>query len=322
MPHLDPYSWWLKAQKPMVTLFEQYMFSAIWATAPMALPHALAHWASKKWGVPWIADFRDIYGEFNRDYIGDRLKYPIRLIQEMRYLKNASAIVTVSEGLAEVMTKRHGRKVHVIPNGYDPDSVLEDGQGTSKHPKFNITYTGALLLPQRNPVPVLDALKQLSEAGQIDLNDVSVDFYGVPREVIEKVMNGHACKHIIRVFSRVSAEECINVQRSSAILLQLAHSEERGIMTGKIFEYLAARRPIISVPKDGDCVDGLLKETNAGVSCTTVDEIAKQLYVWYLEWKRTGNIEQHVNKGAMLKYSRREQTKQLAYLLNQIVADR
>lgn len=316
-PNVQPEAYWRGARRVISGLFESRSFAAIWASSPMALQHVLAAWASRKWGVPWVADFRDVYGELKRPPLGDRLKLPARLLVEKRLIRSAAAVVTVSEALAETLAGRHHREVRVVPNGFDPDDVAAGPDSPPpKPPKFNITYTGALLLPQRNPRPVLDALARLIDGGQVDVRDVSLDFYGAAPEMVSRVFQGHRHEAVVRAFARVSARECAEVQRSSAVLLQLAHGDEKGIMTGKIFEYLAAGRPILSVPKDGDCVDELLEETNAGASWTTVDEIAGQLSAWYREWKETGDVRQEANKSAVLKYSRKEQTRQLADVLD------
>jgi len=319
VPDLIPYDWWQNARLKLSDLFAKRKFSMIWSTSPDALQHALASWASRKWAVPWIADFRDVYGELKKVPIGDSLKYPIRLFNEKKRIKSAAEIVTVSDALAEVLAKRHRRNVHVIPNGFDPDDIADfSEQYIQKLPKFNIAYTGTLIFPQRNPRSVLEAINQLIKAGKVDKKDISIDFYGIDRRILGKFLAGYNDEHLIRVFGKVTSAECAKVQRSSAILLQLAHANEKGIMTGKIFEYLAAFRPILSIPSDNDCIDKLLTETTAGVSCTSVEEIATQVLIWYNEWKATGTIKSAANKNAILRYSRREQTKQLSELLNNL----
>ena len=76
------------------------------------------------------------------------------------------------------------------------------------------------------------------------------------------------------------------------------------------------------MPNDGDCIDQLLRETNAGVNCSTVEEIAAQLRKWYLEWKATGTVAYQGTEEAIMKYSCKEQASQLAKLLDGIVRKR
>lgn len=316
LPHHDPHEWHYAAQKEIENIFHNNRLDMIWATFPMALPHSLAAWASWKWSVPWVADFRDIYGEYKRQYIGDRIKYPIRLFYEKKMIRTASGIVTVSDALRYALENRHRKKVVLIPNGYDPDDNIDT---PSRIPVFNITYTGTVLLPQQNPLPVAIALDRLIKSQKVDPCDVSMDFYGTDQEKGQMIFGDLRKFPFVRFFNRVSARECLNRQKSSAVLLQLAHAEEKGIMTGKIFEYLQAGRPILSVPNDGDCIDQLLNETSAGVALTNVDDIADQLLEWYREWKRTGYIAIHANQSAIQRYSRKEHTRLLADLFNQIL---
>ena len=74
------------------------------------------------------------------------------------------------------------------------------------------------------------------------------------------------------------------IQIRACNLLHLAHGGQKGIMTGKIFEYLGARRPILFILGDNDCEDALLKEIQAGVICRNTEEAAAQLLRWYRQW--------------------------------------
>ena len=123
---------------------------------------------------------------------------------------------------------------------------------------------------------------------------------------------------MVHILPRVSFRESIQIQKQACVLLHLAHGGEKGIMTGKIFEYLGARRPVLCIPGDNDCVDALLKETKAGVICRNAEEAAEQLLRWYQQWQQTGNISYDARDEQIMKYSRQKQAGQLAELLDSI----
>ena len=95
---------------------------------------------------------------------------------------------------------------------------------------------------------------------------------------------------------------------------------KKGAYTGKIFEYLAARRPILATGGFGnDVVEQLLKETNAGVYCLKTDDIRKYLKYFYSEYKKTGRVSFNGDLKGINKYSYREMAKKFAEVLNRII---
>jgi glycosyltransferase involved in cell wall biosynthesis len=119
---------------------------------------------------------------------------------------------------------------------------------------------------------------------------------------------------------RVSFEDSIKAQQeaSAVLLLPISELQVRGSMTAKIFEYLGSGRPILSVPGDGGVTDAVLEETQAGVIGRTAEQIAEILIEWIDQWERTGKVEYNPRQDKMLFYTRENQTKRLAEILDQI----
>jgi hypothetical protein len=132
------------------------------------------------------------------------------------------------------------------------------------------------------------------------------------------IKNNPALSNVVHKFPRIPFRESIKIQKQACILLHLAHGGQKGIMTGKVFEYLGARRPILCIPGDNDCVDALLKETKAGVVCRNAEETAAQVLHWYEEWQQTGVLSYCARNEQIMKYSRERQAGQLAELLDSI----
>jgi len=105
------------------------------------------------------------------------------------------------------------------------------------------------------------------------------------------------------------------MQRAAAALVSFTHPNTSGTLTGKIFDYLAAGRPIIAIPEDHGAISDLLRATGAGVSLSDPETIAQTLTKWYASWKRDPNFTLFANTDAIAKYSRKEQAKKLGVLL-------
>lgn len=313
-PHRDPVDFFRMASQALPDLIRKRHIQIIWATFPDPCSLTLADQASRATGIPWVADFRDVY-QFV-DGLGAALMYPIRLSYEKQVLKSASAIVTVSDGFAATLQKRHNREIMVIPNGFDPDTLVPEQ--SFGFPKFEIVYTGGINLGRPDFTPLLDALQHLSNSGKIDSDDILITFYGKGNERRLKALLRHPFSLAIRNCGGVPREESLEHQRSALILLQTT-APGTGWMTSKIYEYLISRRPILAFPRDGDHIEKLLIETNAGVSYSTRDEIAAQLVEWYSEWKETGTVAWHGNMQAIMQYSRKEQAKETAYLFEKVL---
>jgi hypothetical protein len=114
----------------------------------------------------------------------------------------------------------------------------------------------------------------------------------------------------------VSHQEAIQIQHDAQVLLlvEMDSPETKSIIPGKLFEYVAANRPILAIGPDGSDVEGILKETNAGVyfTYTEKEKLKKQLQFYYEAYSKANlNINSHNTE----QYSRRELTKSLSSLL-------
>lgn len=85
-----------------------------------------------------------------------------------------------------------------------------------------------------------------------------------------------------------------------------------------MFDYLAARRPILAVPDDHGETAGLLRRTGAGAACTGVEDILRQLVQWHQQWQTGTDATANRNETEIARYSRRVQTQQLARILDEI----
>jgi glycosyltransferase involved in cell wall biosynthesis len=312
-PQEDPAAFFKLASQQLPDLARKHKIDVIWATFPPMCDLALADKVSRSTGIPWVADFRDVYQFI--DGFGAALMQPIRLYYLHKILKSASAVITVSDGFGKTLQKRNKREITVIPNGFDPDIIVS--QKTMEFPKFEIVYTGGINAGHPDFTPLLDALQYLCDAGKMNIKEVLVTFYGAGNDKRLRKLLRHPFSRVIQNCGGVPRIQSLERQRSALILLQTT-VPGTGWLTSKIYEYLIAQRPILAIPCDGDSIEKLIRETNTGVSCSTKDEIATQLMDWYIEWKKTGTIAWYGNMQLIMQYSRKEQAKETSKLFEEV----
>lgn len=318
--HRNTRDWVRHVQQVVPRVIETHgPFDAMLATAPPWSVLQAASWIADRYHIPWIADFRDVFEES----VPKRL-WGLQARREQRWLRDCRAIVTVSDPLAEKLRGRHQAPVHVVPNGYDPEDYEEakkDALGVETG-VFRIVYTG-MLYPvghpaRESPRVLLAALDSLAEGGFIDLEDFEIDLIGTPRAKALPHLKGFRSADRVNIIEWVERQDAYRRQASATLLLLLGSSQIAGILTAKVFEYLASGRPILTVPSDGDCLDALLASTRAGWSATTPDQCAAVIKQTYSTWRANGELPPVSAQGGVTQFSRRVQTGMLAEHLHRI----
>lgn len=311
--------WYKTAIDAVNKLMKQESFDAIISSSPPATHHLIGSELKKRYGIPWIADLRDPWTQdhyypysFIRRFIERRL--------ELRTLSRADAIVIVSQPLAEKQKEfLHNRKtVHVILNGFNPE---QKKISPSLSDKFNIVYTGKMLGGKRDPEPLFKAIQKLISEGVIKREDIAVDFYGDHSVWLERDIKKYGLQDIIKMHGLIPREDSLEKQRNTQVLLLLTWNDlnEKGVHTGKIFDYLSAQRPILSIGMSGGVVKELLSETNAGIHASTQKEIEETLKSFYYEFKSNGRVGYDGIDSEVNKYSQKEMAGKFAAVLNTIV---
>ncbi len=299
-------------------ILRQQDIKAMISTSPPVTGHIVARMLKDEFKVPWVADFRDLWTQnYYYPYSPVRRMRERRL--EIKTLAAADALVTVSQPAADDLRSIHKQKpVHSIPNGFDPAEV--NTTPPSLTDKFTVTYTGNLYPGKQSPEPLFAALHDLIAAGSVAGGDIEVRFYGPQAGWIDKQAERYGLTGMVRQFGMVPREIALNKQRESQLLLLLKWNDpgQRGAYLAKIFEYLAARRPIIAVGGFPDVVDELLNQTKAGVSGQTGEEIKAQVSRLYREYKASGAIGYSGDEAEINKYSHREMAKKFASILDSL----
>jgi glycosyltransferase involved in cell wall biosynthesis len=291
---------------------------AMISTSSPVTSHIIARELHKKHGIPWVADFRDLWTQ-NHYYPYSPIRRAIERRLELNTLREADALVTVSPPWAEKLRTLHrGKATYAITNGFDPDEVnCPEVNLTSK---FTITYTGNFYPGKQSVEPLFAVLGNLIEQRIMNADDIEVRFYGAEVGWIDKHAEFYGLTKIVRQFGIIPRELALNKQRDSQLLLFIKWNDlkERGFYSAKIFEYMAAKRPILAIGGFDDVVKVLLDETKAGNYASTMEELKGILRELYQEYQESGNARYKGDKASINKYSHREMAHKFAEVLDEV----
>jgi glycosyltransferase involved in cell wall biosynthesis len=274
-----------------IRLVRREKIDVVLTTSPPPSLHLLGAAVKRTTGAAWVADLRDPLTSHphRRGYESQLARLKEASVGGVGRLvaSQADAIVAASEAIAEEARALEPKgKVVTIANGCDFDDFAGLEHRTSN--RLRITHTGHFH-GKRDPKPFLQAL---AESG---LDDVVVrfagDFRAADREYAESLGLGEK----VELLGDVSRRRSLELQRDSEALLLLipeSGGRGRGVLTGKIYEYLAAERPILAVvPPDGAAAR-LVRDTGSGtvVPPDDVEAMREALLDLHRRW-REGSLD-------------------------------
>jgi glycosyltransferase involved in cell wall biosynthesis len=309
-------SWNLTAIPAAIRIAREEGIDVVLTTSPPSSVHLIGAAVKRAAGIPWVADLRDslvAHPHRRAESLAVRAKEQGEHAVARLVARFADAIVCVSEAIADELREREprGRVVH-ISNGSDFDDFA--GLEYVRGERFRITHAGSFF-GKRDPRPFLTALQPVDEVVARFLGD----FRSADREWAETLELGDRLELIPYAPRRRSLE----LQRDSEALLLLipeAGGRGKGVLSGKVFEYLAAERPILAVvPPDGAAAD-LLRETGAGVVVAPddVDGMARELAALRDAWRAGALGGTPLTDEWKQKLSRRTRVEELALLLEEL----
>ena len=285
-------------------------------TGPPHSMHLIGLELQKRFAVKWIADFRDPWTSIGYH---KELKLTEKSAQkhkdlERLVLTKADTILTTSFTTKQEFAEITQKPIHVITNGYDIESIEKPALDN----KFTISHIGSLL-SKRNPHILWKALNEILQENEQFRSDFELQLIGkVSSEIIDTIKEFQLDAYL-NVLGYVSHTEALKYQRSSQVLLliEIDSFETIGIIPGKLFEYMAAERPILAIgPKQSD-VEKIIKDTNAGkyFNYDNFEEVKQYILDCYSKYQQN-QLKVH---GIGLQYfSRKKLTEKLAGIIKNI----
>ena len=317
----DARCWWIKPSvKYLKAYLKDHPVDAIISTGPPHSMHLIAMKLKKALGLPWIADFRDpwteidFYEELHLTMWADRKHHRL----EHEVLAKADRVVTVSWNWAKGLERLGAKEAIVIQNGYDWETS-SDHQKTTLSPEFTLTHLG-VIGAARNAPALWEALSELKNANEHFSKDLRINLIGQVDQTVVRNLEECGLKDNTVITPHVPHDEVQRLQNASQILLLLVNNapNAKGILTGKLYEYLASGRPILAIgPEDGDAAR-LLDETQTGtvVDFDDKDKMKEVVLAYYQRYKENSLFGNDTS--SIEKYSRRSLAGEYAVLLNKV----
>jgi len=319
----DPRKGWNShAYQKCVDIIKSEKIELIFTSSPPHSTQLIGLKLKKNFGLPWIADLRDPWTDI---YYYKRLNHTsiakgIDRSYEKAVLESCDKILVVSNTIKEMFVQKSDligeQKIVAIPNGYDEDDF--QSPSTPSANEFIITYTGTLTADYEIEV-LFKALKKVKE------NNPHIKYKmrfvgGIDPEIMNDV-ESLGLSECLEIMPYVTHTESVNyLMKSTVLLLAIPNIEKsKGILTGKLFEYLAAKKPIICIgPKQGDAAK-IVDESKAGkvFEYENDESLSEYLEELSLRWSENPNID--LGDSDISAYSRRNQTGTLSQIIEQLV---
>lgn len=320
----DARKFWIK---PSARFLSEYIrkegIDYVISSGPPHSMHLIALKLKKQFPqLKWVADFRDPWT--NIDFYDKLMLTPMadnkHHRQELNVLQHADRIVSIGRGMSlefKAMLEKSGNhdteKCVVITNGYDEDDLAT--HSIEKDTKFSIAHIGTLV-KDRNPEVLWKVLSKMTIGNQSFREQLEIKLVGKVDIYVNEQLDKYGLSGYVNKIEYLPHNEVILEQQRSRVLLLLVNNTKnaKGILTGKFFEYMASRSPILAIgPTDGDLAE-IIHTTKSGLISDFDDEQQLERHLWsYFNGTTTDRNELEVNR-----YSRRELTHHLADLLNDL----
>lgn len=260
-------------------------FDAIVSSSPPEVVNLVA--SRVRGALPWVADFRDPWYWENGLRGRNPMLRAIDGVLERSTLRHASALTTVSEPLAALLRARYPHvPVHSIRNAF---SAKDFSSVPFRRPaRATFLYAGQMYGGKNDPRPLFEALAHLLHEGLVRYEEIAVDFYGDDSDWIAQMIAQFGLRRIVHLHGRRSRGEILELERAATRLLLFSWNDlaEAGTYTGKLFEYLGARRPILGIGGPPESViDEVLAQTAAGARFRSQRALRDAILSAVIEWR-------------------------------------
>lgn len=314
----DPRVTWVSKS---VSVLEKYLkehpVDVIVSTGPPHSMHLIARKLASKVNTPWIADFRD---PWTRMFYFKDLKLRKRSLKkhnklEQAVLDDANLVIAVSPLVRQDFQNRTNTPVALITNGFDEEDFTMD---IKPNGYFNIVHTG-LFASDGIPTTLWKVLADLMEEDPLLRSQLCIRLVGkTDSEVLESLKEYGLWDNVLDLGYRSHIESICEQKGASLLILPLRKAPEyRKTMPGKIFEYLASRRPVLGIGQEYGAAADFLKQNGAGVMYDW-DNYDGMSACIRQAWERHKAGEWYCTSGNIGRYSRRSLTKDLVKVMDSL----
>jgi glycosyltransferase involved in cell wall biosynthesis len=273
VPDLSLVSWTPFALPRAVGLARQERFDCVVTTSPPESAH-LVGLALSRLSIPWVVDLQDGW-----TFESTHPEWPLQIQRrldvalERAIVRRADLTSTVTEPLTEDLRARIGGRVLTFPNGFDPDERVEATKtDVGLDPdRFSLVHTGRLAFAGSTPVPFLDGLRELRRSAPEIAGRLEIAFAGPLSGQEQTLLSAPELEGIVRTMGNLERRDALALQHAAnALLLIVPPARPRSVATSKLYEYLAAARPILVLGEENAAAQ-IVRETEAGLVTSATD---------------------------------------------------
>ena len=315
----DPRRFWIHPSvKFLTTYLKDHPVDAMVTTGPPHSMHIIGLKLHRTLGIPWIADFRDPWTniDFYKDLHLSCLADKAHRRKERMVITEANAVVSVTPTWCAEIEAKHPQKVVLVHNGYDEADIPKEK--AKPDATFSIVHIGSIN-EARNPKILWQALSELLPKHEGLRKNLKIKLVGKTDPSVSEDIHRYHLTEYIQQTGYIPHNEAISFQQNAQVLLLLINNtpNANGILTGKLYEYMASQRPILAIGPIHSDIANLMKETNAGLIIDFNDlEGMKHAVQQFYERYQQGVLKATVT--GYEKYSRKAQCGVFASLLDDI----
>ena len=317
----DPRCFWIG---PSVRFLKKYLkahpVDVIISTGPPHSMHLIALGLSRATGLPWVADFRDPWTRmFYFKHLGlTSLSERIHRKLEKKVLDGADVVVAVSPLVRDEFRTMTDTRVELITNGYDEADFPQVQDTPGERSFFNLTHTG-LFASDGNPEILWTVLAEKAASDKEFAESLRIRLAGRTDEEIRESIRRAGLGANLEDRGYLPHGEAVAEQCSATVLLLPLRKEPeyRAVLPGKLFEYLAARRPVLGIGQSDGAMAAILSDTSAGETFDWEDREGLRDFV-DRQWKAFREGRSLYCGKDISAYSRRELARRMAELLDTV----
>jgi glycosyltransferase involved in cell wall biosynthesis len=317
----DPRILWVKPSVKFLSKYlESHKIDAIVSSGPPHSVHLIAQKISKQFNIPWASDFRDPWLEI-LDFHGFDTSESIFKKHEALFTKviqQSDLVIAAQEGVRQKFQQQTTKPVVLITNGYDIDDLRNAAPVNVDKAKFNLVFVG-IFYSMRNAPAFWQALGELVIEDEVFKAKLHLIFVGKAQEEIMADLRKHQLMDYCELTGYVNHDMAIGYEQQADVLLLFTPfaAKYKYDIPGKLFEYLAARRPILCIAEPDNDSAEIIRQLQAGFSVRHQDtkQMKKILLRLFNEF-REGKY--NANSTGFERYERKNLTEKLANELNRL----
>ena len=307
--------WYPFALRTARRLIDEWRPDALLSIAWPVTCHLVASRLKRETGLPWLADFRDLWTD-NHHFQRARPLRSAEVSLERKVMRRVDAVSTPSDDWSRHISGLYGAPSYTVPNGFEAADYPTDVPSPSK---FTLTYTGVLYPGSQDPRPLFAAMKRLKADGVIDATNFRLRLVGRYLEQVLPLLQSHDVMDLADITPTVPHEEALKIQAGSSALLFLLWTKPAGVgwYSAKLYEYLGSRRPILAIGPPRGAAAELLQTVEGCTVTDQVDVVERSLRSWIDEFRSTGKVES-LKDASIARFEWRNATAALAEGLDAI----